>query len=94
MGLRVRDVEHAFVNKLGAERDPSGDHIYFYLNHEGSQYTIGKLSHSWKGELNDTQVMMLARRLSLRKREFEQFVDCDLEGAEVIDLWQRRRNLN
>jgi hypothetical protein len=92
MGLKVREVEHAFVNKLGAERDPSGHHIYFYLNHEGSQYTVGKLSHSWKGDLNDTQVMMLASRLHLRKREFEGFVDCDLETREVLDLWRRRRN--
>lgn len=94
MALTVRDVEHGFVRKLGAEKDKSGDHIYFYLNHEGCQYTVGKLSHSWKGDLNDTQVLMLARKLYLRKREFGQFVDCDLEAAQVIDLWQRRRNLN
>lgn len=92
MGLRVREVEQAFVNKLGAERDSSGHHIYFYLNHEGSQYTVGKLSHSWKGDLNATQVMMLARRLCLRKREFEQFVDCNLKAVEVIDFWLRRRD--
>ena len=94
MTLRVRDVEHGYVNKLGAERDPSGDHIYFYLNYGGSQYIVGKLSHSWRGALNDTQIMMLARKLCLQKREFERFVDCDLQAAEVIDLWQRRRNLN
>ena len=92
MALRVCDVEHGYVNKLGAERDPSGDHIYFYLNHGGSQYTVGKLSHSWRGSLNDTQIMMLARKLHLQKREFERFVDCNLKAAEVIDLWQRRRN--
>jgi len=89
----VREVEHAFANKLRAERDSAGHHIYFYLNHEGSQYTVGKLSHSWKGDLNDTQVMMLASRLHLRKREFERFVDCDLEAREVLGLWWRRRNL-
>ncbi len=91
MGLRVRDVEYGFVHKLGAERDDSGDHIYFYLNYQGSQYTVGKLSHSWKGSLNDTQVLMLARKLYLQKREFERFVDCDLNAGQAVEIWQGRR---
>lgn len=92
MALTVRDVEYCFVSKLGAERDESGDHIYFYLNYQGSQYTVGKLSHSWRGSLNDTQVLMLARKLRLQKREFEQLVGCGLEAADGVDLWQSRRN--
>ncbi len=92
MALTVRDVEHCVVSKLGAERDESGDHIYFYLNHQGSQYTVGKLSHSWKGSLNDTQVLMLARKLHLQKREFERLVSCDLIAADAVDFWQTRRN--
>jgi hypothetical protein len=93
MALTVRDVEQGFVTKLGAEKDKSGDHIYFYFNYGGSQYTVGKLSHSWKGSLSDTQVHMIARRLCLQKREFEQFIDCELEAAEVVDMWQRRREV-
>lgn len=54
MALTVRDVEHGFLRKLGAEKDERRDHVYFYLTHEGSQYTVGKLSHSWRGDLNDT----------------------------------------
>lgn len=92
MAMTVRDVEDCLVRKLGAERDESGDHIYFYLNHQSSEYTVGKLSHSWKGSLNDTQVLMLARKLFLQKREFERLVSCDLSAAEAVDLWQARRN--
>lgn len=91
MPLTVGEVEEAFVRKLGAERDNSGDHIYFYLRYDNSDYTVGKLSHSWRGTLNDTQVLMLARKLWLQKREFERFVDCDLTTADMIDLWQSRR---
>ena len=29
MALTVRDVEQCFVSKLDAERDESGDHIYY-----------------------------------------------------------------
>ena len=92
MALTVRDVEDCFERKLRAERDESGDHIYFYLNHQGSQYTVGKLSHSWKGSLNDTQVLMLARKLHLQAREFERLVSCDLSPADTVDLWQSRPN--
>ena len=52
----MRDVKHAFTRKLGAEEDSSGDHNYFYFEYQGSEYTVGKLSHSWGGNLNDTQI--------------------------------------
>ena len=92
MALTVRDVEHGFLRKLGAEKDEERDHVYFYLTHEGSQYTVGKLSHSWRGDLNDTQVGLLARKLRLQKREFERFIECKLGKAQVIEIWERRRN--
>ena len=91
MALTVRDVEQCFVRKLAAERDESGDHIYYYLGYHGNQYTVGKLSHSWKGSLNDTQVLMLARKLHLQKQEFERLVSCDLSAADAISRWQHRR---
>ncbi len=89
--MTIHDVEQAFTGKLGAERDVSGHHIFFYFNHGGSQFTVAKLSHSWRGDLNDTQTMMLARKLLLQKREFEEFVDCTIESEEMISLWQSRR---
>lgn len=90
--MRLRDASKAFTSKLGAEREDSDDHIYFYLNYQGSEYTVGKLSHSWRGTLNDTQISMLARKLSLLKREFEQFVSCELSASETINLWQQQRH--
>ncbi len=89
--MNVREVERAFVGKLGAQRDDSGDHIYFYLRHGQSDFTVGKLSHSWRGQLNDTQIMMLARKLHLYKREFEQFVDCEMNREQAIAIWLQRR---
>lgn len=89
--MTVSDVEYALKNKLGATRDRSGDHIYFYLTDGDSEYTVGKLAHSWRGFLNDTQIMMCARKLRLFKREFEQFVDCTLEPDPMLRLWRGRR---
>lgn len=90
--MNVHDVKKAFTRKLGATADYSGDHIYFYLVYEGSEYTVGKLSHSWRGDLNDTQITMLSRKLELKKREFENFVDCNLKTPDMIKLWQSRRD--
>ncbi len=89
--MNIRDVKRAFINKLGAEEDNRKDHVYFYLDYKESQYTVGKLSHSWSGDLNDTQVGMLSRKLYLRKLEFEAFVDCTLNTDQTIDLWQKNR---
>jgi hypothetical protein len=91
--LDIRTVKRSFVKKLGAEEDVSGDHIYYYLDYQGSQYTVGKLSHSWSGSLNDTQVGMLARKLHLKKTEFEHFVSCELDTQDAIDIWQKRRQV-
>lgn len=91
--MDIRTVKRSFVKKLGAEEDVSGDHIYYYLDYQGSQYTVGKLSHSWSGSLNDTQVGMLAHKLHLKKKEFEHFVSCELDTQSAIDIWQERRQL-
>jgi hypothetical protein len=89
--VEVREVKHAFVKKLGANKDDSGDHIYFYLDYQGSEYAVGKLSHSWRGALNDTQITMLSHKLHLKKSEFEGFVDCSLTTPEMLKIWQERR---
>ena len=89
--LRIREVKHAFTRKLGAEEDSSGDHTYFYFEYQGSEYTVGKLSHSWSGNLNDTQILLLGRKLFLKKREFEEWVDCTLSNDKMIEVWLKRR---
>jgi hypothetical protein len=89
--VTVADAEHALKSKLGATRDRSGDHVYFYFRDGESEYTVGKLSHSWKGQLNDTQITMLAKKLRLLKREFEDFVSCSLEKDQMVALWRQRR---
>jgi hypothetical protein len=49
--VTVADAEHALKSKLGTTRDRSGDHVYFYFRDGESEYAVGKLSHSWKGQL-------------------------------------------
>jgi len=87
----IREVDRVFRRKLGASKDKQRDHIYFYLEYQGVEYTVGKLSHSWKGSLNDDQISMLARKLLLKKSEFEQFCACDIPTSEMIEIWQERK---
>ena len=89
--MHVSDAEYALKGKLGATRDRSGDHIYFYLKDGDSEYTVGKISHSWKGQLNTTQILMLAKKLHLSKQDFEAFVDCGLKRPEMLELWRKGR---
>jgi hypothetical protein len=89
--VTVADAEYALKTKLGAQPDRSGHHVYFYFKDGESEYTVGKLSHSWKGQLNNTQILMLAKKLCLNKKEFETFVDCELETPQMLGLWRQRR---
>lgn len=89
--MTVGEVEYALKSKLGASRDRSGDHIYFYFRDGESEYTVGKLSHSWRGQLDDTQTLMIAKKLRLLKRELEAFVDCSLGTDQMLKVWRQRR---
>ena len=90
--ITVHDVDIALTRKLGAIKDEGKHHIYFYLQHEGSEYTVGKLSHSWSGSLNDTQVKMCADMLCIKKRDFESFVSCTKSRDDIVKLWQGGRS--
>lgn len=91
--MDVRDAERAFVNKLGATRDDSGDHVIFYYDIQGSKHRVGKLSHSWRGQLNDTQLGMLSRYLGLKKQEFQKWVTCTLDNESMIAIWRTNKPL-
>ena len=89
--MTVHETNRALTRKLGASRETSGHHIFFYLTDGGAEYTVAKMSHAWRGQLDDTQIGMLAKKLRLSKREFETFVDCTLEVNDMLTLWRQRR---
>lgn len=88
--MDVRELRRLLVRKLGAEEDRVRDHIYFFLNIRGRQYRVGKLSHSFRGQVSDFVIADTAKRLKLSKKEFNQFVDCPLSRDEVVRLWTGR----
>ncbi len=88
--MTVNEAKGAYTGKLGATEDKRGKHIFFCFKDSGSDYTIGKISHSWRGQLNDTQIGLLARKLRLQKQEFENWVDCTLQNDEMLQIWRNR----
>lgn len=89
--MDVRDVQRAFTRKLGAVEDRKRHHIFFFYQDGDFTYEVGKLSHSWSGNLNDAQEGMLARKLQLQKRQFVEFVDCSLSTEDMVAIWRSGR---
>ena len=92
--MDVRTVRSVFLGKLSAEEDRARNHIFYYLEHNGRKYRGPKMSHSWRGELNDQQIDWLKKPLELTKGEFETLVACDLTGEDFFVLWASRKGLS
>ena len=91
--MDVHEVRATMLGKLGAAEDRSGHHVFFYLPYEGREYKGPKLSHSWRGDLNDQQINWVKKSLLLTKAEFERLVDCSLETEQFYEVWAQRKGL-
>jgi hypothetical protein len=85
-----REIRSTLVNKLRAEEDRSGHHVYFWLNIDGSEFRIGKLSHSARGQAVDHVISDTAKRLKLNKKEFLELVECTIDKKMHEDIWRNR----
>ena len=92
--MDVRAVRSTFLGKLAALEDRGRDHIFYYLTYDGRTYRGPKMSHSWRGDLNDQQIDWLKKPLELTKGEFETLVACDLTGDDFFVLWASRKGLS
>lgn len=90
--MNYRELRRALKSKLGAEEDPSGDHIFFFLAIGGREHRVGKLSHSSRGseQVNDYVFDDTAKRLKLNKQELLQVEDCTMGTEEFLGLWEQR----
>ena len=91
--MDVRDVRRTLTGKLGAVEDRASHHVFFYLQYGDKEYRGPKISHSWRGDLNDQQVDWLKNPLLLSKEEFEQLVDCPLTRDAFFNIWVERKGL-
>ncbi len=90
--MDIREIRSTLVAKLDANEDRAGHHIYFWLNIDGREYRVGKLSHSARGQAPDHVVSDTARRLELTKEEFRSLVECSIDKAMHEDIWREKKN--
>lgn len=85
-----REIRSTLVAKLDAVEDRAGHHVYFWLDIDGSEFRVGKLSHSARGQAPDHVVSDTAKRLKLTKKEFNSLVDCTIDKEMHEDIWRER----
>lgn len=86
-----REIRSTLVAKLDATEDRAGHHVYFWLDIDGHEYRVGKLSHSARGQAPDHVVSDTAKRLKLTKKEFNSLVECTIDKQMHEDIWKERR---
>lgn len=91
--MHVREIRVTLKNKLQAVEDRGQHHVFFYLPYRGKEYFGAKVSHSWRGDLNDQQIDWVKKGLLLTKREFEELVDCPLTKDRFFQIWANRKGL-
>jgi hypothetical protein len=92
--LQYDEVRSAFTQKLGANEDRQRHHVLYYLERDGSDCLVGKISHSRHGQASNDEILWWAKKLHLVMAEFRQFVDCQLSADAMIQLWQDREAQN
>ena len=85
-----REIRSTLVAKLDAVEDRTGHHIYFWLDINGSEFRVGKLSHSGRGQAPDHVISDTARRLKLTKKEFLSLVECKISKDMHKEIWKER----
>ncbi len=87
-----REIRSTLVAKLDAEEDRTGHHVYFWLNVDGHEFRVGKMSHSARGQAPEYVIKDTAKRLRLTKEEFESLVGCTITKEMHKDIWRERNS--
>jgi hypothetical protein len=90
--MDFRRLRQTLGTKLGAVEDKEADHSYYYMDIDGKQHRIAKISHSSRGseQINDFIIRNTAKRMCLQKNELMNFVSCSLSKDEYIEIWKER----
>lgn len=81
--MRVRQLQRALRRKLGAVESRKSHHVFYYMTVHCQEFRIAKFSHSMRGQLSNLVLSDTARRLRLRRSEFDALVECSLGESDV-----------
>ena len=86
--MDYRDLRSTLLSKGGTEQDRSKDHVFYFLELEGSSHRVTKISHGAKGQIPNDLLSMIARQMRLTAPELRKFVKCTLTTGEWHSRWQ------
>ena len=88
--MDTRELQRALMGKLGASEARQSHHIYYFLNVNGADHRVAKLSHSSRGQLHRFIVSDTAKRLRLSGPQLAALVDCSLGKAQFFESWDSK----
>lgn len=90
--LKVKDTISGITKKGFYEAEnKSEDHKWFEFWHDGKLTRIKtKFSHG-DNEIGDSLIALIARQLSLTKKQFLNFVECTLSLNEYVNILKEKK---
>ena len=90
--MKVRDIRRALTTK-GFEEITNSDHYYFYFQLDGKRTSVfTKISHD-ATDVNDPLLGLMTKQVRLKRTEFNNLIDCRLDGPEYRQLLLERRHV-
>ena len=92
--MEYKKLKRTWKNKLGADEDVGGDHIYYNMRIGEFSHRIGKVSHSTRGSdtVDDYIMRDTTRRMKVSKPELVEIVGCSISKGQYVVMWQERYN--
>ena len=88
--MNGRELKRALTRKVGATEDKTSHHVFYWLEYDGSERRVAKISHSSRGQLAAMVVSDTAKRLKLTGPELNKLVDCTLSCEQFRQFWADR----
>lgn len=92
--MDVRDIYRTLKGKLHAIEDRKSHHIFFYFEIEGKQYRATKISHSARGQVDESLLRLISKQLRLQQGELQDLIACPLSEEEYFRLWTERGSVS
>ncbi len=88
--MDYRELQSALISKGKTSEDRRGHHIFYFLEVDGKQYPVTKVSHSARGQIDNNILSQIAYQMRLTTKELRGFVACPVDREEWLQLWSQR----
>lgn len=88
--MDYQELRGALISKGKADEDRGSHHVFFFIEVDGKSYRATKISHSARGQISSNILSLISRQMRLTNKELRQFVACDVEREQWLELWRER----